>query len=204
MNGSFRALTFALVSAAAVLGPATAHAIYGVQAAINDALSDDLKYVGKFVPHGSESGKRPVCVYRGKKVLVYSSYCVKYKVGAVGIRIHSIDPARGSVQIYAEARDRDDINKVKRDRYSDYGFSIATYDKGTFVFDGSMAKLKAYDTKLALSPGPECQSSRAFPKVCKPAHSGDINSWGDEASDFWNKPTANWYRLINLMKSKVP
>lgn len=185
----------------------TAHAIYGVQEGINDALADaasgDLKYVGKFIPHGSESGKIPTCIYRGKKVLIYSSYCVKYVVGAVGIRIHSIDKAKGALQLYAEARDKDNINKVKRDRYSDYGFSIATYDTGTFNFNGSLKQLKAYDTKMALSPAPACISSRAAPKHCSPAHAGDVDSWGAPASAFWDKPTDNWYRLIDVMKSKV-
>ncbi len=193
-----------IIATSIIICGAQAHAVYGVQDAINDTLSDELKYVGKFVPRYSESGTIPMCLFRGKKVVVYSSYCIKSVTGAVSMRIHSVDPTKGSLTIYAEARDKDDITKVERDHYSDYGFSISTLDNGTFNFNGDLKFFRVWDDTLSKSPAPACIASRAFPKHCNPAHQADVDSWGTPASDFWNKPTPNWYQLINVLKSKVP
>ncbi len=193
-----------LVVSALLLITSQAHAVYGVQDAINDALSDNLKYIGSFVPRYSEDGKMKMCLYRGTKVLVYMYYCSKKSFAAVSLRIHSIDPQKGSLAIYAETAKGGDITSADRAQYSDYGFSVSTFDNGTFIFNGAIKDFRTYDDALSKSPSTACLSSRVFRKHCAPTHQNQVGPWTDGADDFWNKPTSNWYQLVKAMKAKVP
>lgn len=196
---------FALIAAlAAILAAPAAHALYTPQAALNDALNDDLKFVGKWIASYSESGRMPICVYRGSKVVVYQYYCTKKRISAFGTRIHSLDPKKGFVAIYAEAVKADDITKIKRDRYSDINWYISSTHTKKFKFHGSTRDFRRFDEALSKDPSPGCITSRTFPLHCKPDSAREGKPWGDPAQKFWDKPTDSWYRYINAITAKVP
>lgn len=196
-------LATALIAVASLVSE-RAHALYTPQAALTDALSEDLKFVGKWIPSYSESGRMPVCVYRNSKVVVYQSYCTKNRISAFGTRIHSINPKKGYVTIYAETAKDDDVTKVKRDRYADTHWYMASKTSKKFKFNGALRDFRRFDEALSKDPSPGCITSRTFPLLCKPEYAKESKSWGDPAQAFWDKPTANWYTFINVVTSKVP
>lgn len=194
-----------LITLTLLLFTSQAYALFTPQEALEEALASDLKLVGKFVPSYSESGRIPVCVYRNSKVVLYQYYCTKQRISAFGTRIHSIDPNRGFVTIYAETAKDDDITKVKRDRYADTHWYMSSKRNGsTFKFNGTINDFKKYDLALSKDPSPGCITSRTFPLHCKPEYAGEAQSWGGPAQDFWNKPTDTWYELIRLLNTKAP
>jgi hypothetical protein len=193
-----------LILALAVLASVQAHALYGIDEAIDDVLSDKLSYVGSFVPRYAEDGKMKMCVYRGRKTVVFMFYCTKKSVSAESLSIHNIDPRKGSVEVYAEVPEHVDVTKVKRDRYYDLNFRVSTGAPDSFNFNDSIAGFRAYDDVRSKNPGAACQSTRTFPKLCKPAFASELETWATPAERFWNKPGKNWYKLVKLMKKKVP
>lgn len=198
-----KALLYALALTTLLAAP-SANALYTPQEALRDAHSDDLKLVGQFVPSYSESGRMPVCVYRGAKVVVYQSYCTKKLIYAFGTRIHSINPKKGYVTIYAESKKDEDITKVKRDRYADTHWYIASKTTKKFKFKGTIRDFRKFDEALSKDPGAGCITSRTFPIFCKAEYANETKSWGDPAQAFWNKPGNSWYSFITLLTNKVP
>lgn len=167
-------------------------------------MSDNLQLVGKWIPSYSESGKIPVCVYRGNKVVVYQSYCTKKFISAFGTRIHSVNPKKGYVTIYAETTQEDDITKATRDRYSVVGWSVSSKTSKKFKFRGSARDFRRFDETLSKDPGPGCITTRTLPLYCKPEFARDAKSWGEPAKAFWDKPTTSWYQVINKITNSVP
>lgn len=199
-----KALSTALIVVAAFLSAPAANALYTPQEALNDALSDNLQLVGKWIPSYAESGRVPVCVYRGKKVVVYQSYCTKKLIYAFGTRIHSVNPRKGYVTIYAESQKDEDITKIKRDRYADTHWYIASKTNKRFKFKGALRDFRKFDEALSKDPGAGCITSRTFPILCKAEYAKETKSWGDPAQAFWDKPGNAWYRYINEITAKVP
>jgi hypothetical protein len=74
--------------------------VYGLDEAVNDALSGPWTYIGT----GPWTGNQRVqaCAYRNDRVIVVNVYCTVTEVKA--FRVDVFSPARGRVRIYAEAR----------------------------------------------------------------------------------------------------
>lgn len=181
-----------------------AHALYQIDDAINDALGDNLKYVGAFVPRYSEDHAMKMCVYRGKRTVVFMYYCTSKSVGAESLSIHSVDPKTGSVDVYAEVPVGLDASKVTRASYYDLNFSVSARANDGFFFNANLKQFRAYDDAKSKRPSADCLATKVFPKTCKRQFASAVATWAEPAQQFWNEPKMNWYELVRLMKSKVP
>lgn len=182
-----------------------AHALYTPQEALQDAMSDNLVFVGKWIPTYSESGKVPVCVFRGDKVVVFINYCLKDKIPAFGSRIHSLDPDKGFVSFYAEVEDGLDITKEKRNAYYEVLWRISARRNGpTFAFDGDTRKMRNFDEGLAKNALPDCIVSYSNPLWCNNGQESHLDTWGTPATAFRKSPGQEWYNHIKKMVSLVP
>jgi hypothetical protein len=190
-------------TAALILASTNSHALYGVNQAIKDVLADEPVYVGSFVPRYSEDGSMKMCVFRGKKTIVFMYYCTSKLVSAESLSIHSIDPKLGSVEVYAEVPEHVDVTKVKRNRYYDMNFRVSARAEDGFKFNSNMKQFQEYDDAKSRNPGAACLCTQTFPRTCKADYASEQPTWAEPAQDFWKSPGKNWYKLIKVMKSRV-
>lgn len=180
-----------------------AHALYGVEEALNDASTDQLTLVGTYVPAYAEDGKMKMCVYRGAKTLVYSFYCTKASVPAAWMRIVSADPTKGSVEIYAEVPMNVDVTTAKRDQYDEQNFRMSVNPPDGFDFNGSIDALRKYDDKLSKNPRAACFYTKRAGAWCRSNYQSEMSVWMPPTLAFWVNPSESWYSLQALLKSRI-
>jgi hypothetical protein len=190
-----------------LLFPLSSLALFDVETAIAQAVSEKLVYVGSYIPHWSASGTIPSCLYKNSKVFVLSNYCLKRPIPAASIRIHSADHKQGHVEIYAEgAVAGKDISTIQRRDYFEPLWRVAAnpYLEG-FDFKMSAKEYQKYEELESSALLRGCLNSDNFPEtLCKVGYENEQQSWGMRAIEFRETPSKNWYLLLKTLKSLVP
>ena len=186
-----------------------AFALFNPEQAIHEAVSEPLEFIGSYIPNYSISGKYPNCVFRNSKVYILSSYCVKGDVGAASLRIHSVKPELGYMEIYAEGTVSKDVSEMTRQDYFDGLWYIAS-NPGDDNFDFAMpvSKYQNYDELQVTKPFLGCDvgnSSQGYPHgaICSKGFEVEGATWADAAVQYRNQPNNEWYALLKTIKEKV-
>ncbi|MES3038537.1 MAG: hypothetical protein V4736_11585 [Bdellovibrionota bacterium] len=185
--------------------------LYTPNEGLKDLLSEELTYVGKYIPSYSASGKFPACIFRNSKVLVKYQYCVGYTIQAAQVTIHSVNPEKGFVKIYAEGDGDIDVSQMTRkDYFNELWYVDSAIDDPNFNINMTLAGYQKYDKLIVTSNSFDgCVTSgnlTNFPNqtYCYPNHPGQVDIWGQTALEFWKDPGQTWYDVLKLMKTKVP
>jgi hypothetical protein len=193
----------------AKVAPISGLTLYTFQEGLSDALSEDLQYVGFYMPYYSDSQKYPVCLFRNSKVLVMSDYCVKEDVPVASFRIHPVDPKKGFALAYAETGLAKDISQVERkDYFPDLWFIASQNQLPYFSFQMDIKAYQQFDAEQINATFDGCIVSQAFassPKqtLCTKEYSDSFQSWSTEAYAQWQQPSAQWFQFLKMIRAKI-
>jgi hypothetical protein len=199
-----------LSAALSILISSTAFAgLYTPGEALTETLSEPLSFVGYYMPKYSESQKYPNCLFKNSKVLVMTSYCVRGKVPAGSVRIHSVDPTRGYVRIYSEMNDMSrDISTASRSDYVDLLFSTsARITQQSFDPEMDAKTYEKWEERENKKYSHYCVTSGQFPNepyrtICTDL-TNELHVWGPKGLEFWENSDPNWPKLLKKIKAQV-
>jgi hypothetical protein len=183
--------------------------LYSLQEGLNDALSEELQYVGYYMPFYSDSQKYPVCLFRNSKVLVMSDYCVKEDVAVASFRIHPVDSQKGFAVAYAETGLKKDISQAERkDYFPDLWFVASQSQLPYFSFQMSLKAYQQFDAAQIKANFDGCIVSQAFASspqqtFCTTDYASSLPSWSSAAFSQWQQPSVQWFQFLKMIRAKV-
>ncbi len=191
--------------ALALAAPAPPGDLYALDEAVADALAGPWEHVGTGEWFGIYSIH--ACVYRNQRVFIVNIYCTAREQTAFGLVV--LSPTRGRAKIYAEAKAP--ISALRRRDY--------------FTFKGEAAPALADDRLPPLDLGFTYRELRAWDELrykryvpacydgvelgrpqggCLGELEPRARAWAERNRPFLDEPPADWYRLIGLLRARVP
>ncbi len=178
------------------------------QVALNLALEKPLKFIGFFVPADAIDPQIPSCLFRNEKVTVMYDYCTKDEQPALGITIHSANLKQGNVFFYAEGAQA--VSKLDRKNYFEYlWFVSANKNASGYSHSFSVVDYEKYYRRKLVELGYGCLVSWDRKTAgqslirCELSFEANKKLWSLPAERFWKTPSNNWYRLQNVLRSKI-
>jgi hypothetical protein len=181
-------------------GPA---GVYGLDEALDDALSGPLTYIGT----GPWTGNQRVqaCAYRNDRVIVVNAYCTVTEVKA--FRVDVFSPTRGRVRIYAEARAP--ISTVTRREY--FTFTAESEPPAgpraalpPLTVTMTFPQLLAYDQRRYERFLPSCHGGVEIHRRqggCARELGARGRRWAAANRAFLDAPPAAWYRIVRELRA---
>lgn len=174
--------------------------------AIRLSLAEPLVFVGQFIPDGIIS-RKPACLLRNKFVTIAYTYCSPDEIQALSIRIFAADTSRGSVRMYAEIPSGQ-VSAVERSEYYDVLWSTSaspqikgySHNFDSFQYEDFEPEIRKTDSCLIFLPD---NTNKPTARCTKGIDASVVKKWGPNALSFWNKPSANWYKLQKNMRQVI-
>ncbi|MFT3926650.1 MAG: hypothetical protein QM778_29165 [Myxococcales bacterium] len=177
--------------------------LYTAEAALDDALSESLEYVGTGQWHGTE--RTPACVFRNARVFVVNVYCTPQDAQAVQFEVFS--PLRGFARIYAESKGL--VSGQARASYFTFMVENEPAPRAGSVLGPlrlamSFAELRAYDERRYSAFLPACYVGTKFDQGqlgCLGALKARAPEWAERNRAFVQSANGAWYSLVRTMRS---
>jgi len=176
--------------------------MYAADEALADVLSGDLQFIGSGRWPGVERSR--ACAFRNQRVLVVNVYCTLKEVHAFRLEVYS--PARGRVRIYAETKGR----VSARDRSEYFTFTVEggpppdpALGIGPVALSMSYPELRAYEQRRYDINVPGCYTGDRFGEPiggCLGVLAARQPEWSASNGEFLERPSANWYRVIQELR----
>lgn len=175
--------------------------------AIEDALSEPLRYIGSYISSSSIS-RIPSCIFRNSKVTVRYTYCRQKEAPALGLVIYSRNSKRGHVNFYAEGSGQP-VSKINRRDYLDAHFRVlARENLPGYKTNFSAKNFGDYSEKESTYYKIGCQvwqwsSDHTLRADCIEPYKAQEKAWLNTSLLFWAEPHAAWYELQNVLRAEV-
>jgi hypothetical protein len=177
--------------------------IYGLNEAVEDALSGPWTYVGTGPWTGNQRVK--ACAYRNERVLIVNVYCTIKEVKA--FRVDVFSPTRGRVRIYAEGR-APISTLTRRDYFTFTGESEPAPSRRAGLPPVSLAMsfsdLLSYDGRRYRAFLPSCYGGVEIDRRqggCAPGLASHTSAWAASNRTFLRDPPPTWYRLVTELRA---
>jgi hypothetical protein len=177
--------------------------LYGLEEAVDDALSGELSHVGTGAWNGNARVK--ACAYRNDRVLVVDVYCTVKEVKA--FRVDVFSPTRGWARIYAEARAP--VSTLSRRDY--FTFTAETQPPPgartrlpPVTLAMSFPELVSYDGRRYRAFLPSCFGGVENGRRqggCLGGLASHASAWGEANRTFLREPPESWYRLVTQLRT---
>jgi hypothetical protein len=183
---------------------------YTPQAAIEDASSSPLKFVGWAILPGSDTVGS--CVFSNDKAYVIWHLCSKSKKEMPAFSLDIISYEGGKVNFYVEnsekvEKTKGNTSKLLRSDY-DANWAVSFIQTPEPKMDMNLIELKNYLNSYgrpAISKG-DCFAGGMFQKlnlVCRNGAAGLEQIWGEPAKEFWTEPGESYYELIKHLRLRT-
>ncbi len=199
ISSQFAALALALPLPAQLMTPSEA---------LKLANSEPLKYIGKYIPSDSVSGKIPSCVFRNSKITLIYHYCTKSEAPALSLTIHNRDNSKGHVKFYAEGDGRP-VSQIHRNEYEQYFWKVyANPNSPGYSHDFSAEKYSSYYTSMLAARMFGCYVTEYVgqPGVavsCTANYKDQQKKWEPQSLVFWKQPPKSWYKLQLQLRAQI-
>ncbi|MDX2018885.1 MAG: hypothetical protein SF187_01495 [Deltaproteobacteria bacterium] len=180
-------------------------ALYTLEEALADALLAPLQHIGTGPWQGIQ--RSYACAYQNGRVIVVDVYCSVKEGKAVRIDFYS--PTRGRARLYAEASRP--ISQLSRHDY--FSFTGETQPAPLrrehlppLRFTMSMAELSDYERQRYEKFLPTCYGGIEHNRPqggCLGELAPQARTWTRINQPFLDRPPAQWYRLINELRTQA-
>jgi hypothetical protein len=177
--------------------------VYGLNEAVQDALSGPWTYIG--VGPWTGSNRVQACAYRNDRVIVVNVYCTISEVKA--FRVDVFSPTRGRVRIYAEAKAP--VSTVTREDYFTFnaeseplpGWRVRLPPVSLTM---SFPELQDYDLRRYQGFLPSCYGGVEINRPqggCLRELAPRAAEWAATNRSFLRTPPEDWYRVVRELRA---